>query len=101
MTKEELEAALRQVLGGVKDADGRGVIVDHLFEYANVMEVVQKIPTALRLKYFVCTRFIFDYLRTRTRSVRDHCATWINRSATGIKIDYGLYEFYELFLLCK
>ena len=71
MTKEELEAALRQVLSGVKDADGRGVIVDHLFGYVNVMEVVQKIPTALRLKYFVCTRFIFDYLRTNGQLGRE------------------------------
>ena len=71
MTKEELEAALRQVLSGVKDADERGVIVDHLFGYVNVMEVVQKIPTALRLKYFVCTRFIFDYLRTNGQLGRE------------------------------
>ncbi len=71
MTKEELEAALRQVLSGVKDADGRGVIVDHLFGYVNVMEVVQKIPTALRLKYFVCTRFIFDYVRTNGQLGRE------------------------------
>ena len=71
MTKEELEAALRQVLSGVKEADGRGVIGDHLFGYVNVMEVVQKIPTALRLKYFVCTRFIFDYLRTNGQLGRE------------------------------
>ena len=86
MTKEELEAALRQVLGGVKDADGRGVIVDHLFEYANVMEVVQKIPTALRLKYFVCTRFIIDYLRTNGQLGREPGAfeTNVRRGLTDV-----------------
>ena len=54
MTREELEAALRRVLSDVTDADERHFVVGHLFNYANTMDLVQQIPTALRLKFFAC-----------------------------------------------
>ncbi len=71
MTNEELEATLRRVLSDVKNADERQTIVDHLFGYTNTMEVVQKLPTAIRLKYFVCTRFVYDYLRSNGQLGRE------------------------------
>ena len=64
MTREELEAALRRVLSDVTDADERHFVVGHLFNYANTMELVQRLPTALRLQYYACTYVIFDYLRS-------------------------------------
>jgi hypothetical protein len=64
MTREELEAALRRVLSDVTDADERHFVVGHLFSYANTMELVQRIPTALRLKFFACAFVIYDYLRS-------------------------------------
>ena len=64
MTREELEAALRRVLSDVTDADERHFVVGHLFNYANTMDLVQQIPTALRLKFFACAFVIYDYLRS-------------------------------------
>jgi len=64
MTREELEASLRRVLNDVTDADERHFVVGHLFNYANTMELVQRIPTALRLKFFACAFVIYDYLRS-------------------------------------
>ena len=45
---------MRRVLSDVTDADERHFVVGHLFNYANTMDLVQQIPTALRLKFFAC-----------------------------------------------
>ena len=66
MTREELEAALRRVLSDVTDADERHFVVGHLFIYATTMELVQRIPTALRLKFFACA----DGIRYRNTGER-------------------------------
>ena len=71
MTREELEAALRRVLSDVTDADERHFVVGHLFSYANTMELVQRIPTALRLKFFACAFVIYDYLRSNGQLGRE------------------------------
>ena len=55
---------MRRVLSDVTDADERHFVVGHLFNYANTMDLVQQIPTALRLKFFACAFVIYDYLRS-------------------------------------
>ena len=77
VTREELGAALRRVLSDVTDADERHFVVGHLFNYANTMELVQRIPTALRLKFFACAFVIYDYLRSNGQL---NCSFYINRN---------------------
>ena len=68
---EELESRLRKVLDSVTDADVRHFIVGHLFRYVENMQLVQQIPTALRLQYYACTYVIFDYLRSNGQLGRE------------------------------
>jgi len=58
----ELETGLRKVLDPVTDADVRHFIVGHLFRYVENMQLVQQMPTAVRLQYYACAFVIFDYL---------------------------------------
>lgn len=58
-------------LRDVKDHDDRQRILELLQSYMQLMERLQATPWRLRLKYFVCTFFIYDYLRRNKQLGRE------------------------------